>query len=49
MGFDVSPGWRRALITEGGTGERMCARVEGGQRAAAATLPTFLKTQQRML
>lgn len=37
MGFDVSPGWRRALITEGGTGERMCARAEGGQRSAAAT------------
>lgn len=23
VGFDVSPGWRRALITEGGKGERM--------------------------
>lgn len=49
VGFDVSPGWRRALITERGTGERMCARVEGGQRSAAATLPTSLKKQQRML
>lgn len=49
VGFEVSPGWRRALITEGGTGERMCARAEGGQRSAAATLPTSQKKQQRML
>lgn len=49
MGFDVGPGWRRALITAGGTGERMCAQAEGGQRSSAATLPTSHKKQQRML
>ena len=45
VGFDVSPGWRRALIAEGGKGERMgaeeCGRAEDGHGSTAATLPLF--------
>lgn len=45
VGFDVSPGWRRALIAEGGKGERMgaeeCGRAEDGHGSTTATLPLF--------
>lgn len=45
--FDVSPGWRRALIAEGGKGERMVwmqrslVDAEDGQSSTTATLPPF--------
>lgn len=41
--FDVSPGWRRALVAEGGKGQSMVwiKRAEDGQSSTAATLPPF--------
>lgn len=36
VGFDVSPGWRRAAITEGGKGERMVLVQRSGDELRVA-------------